>query len=279
MKTVQPPNPYQTAAAQQAVNNQTAQLNQAYGQTNQVTPYGNLTYTQTGTRTIPAVYKTNKNGKQVLVTPAQEVPIMTATQTLSPQQQALLDQQTAYDTKMNNFALGQVDRLQGVLNQPIDLSNTAVADYVSNLARQRLDPLWNQKAAEMDTRLRNQGLQPGTEAYDKAMLSFNQGRNDAYNQMLLNARGQGINEMLQQRQEPINEITALMGAGQMQLPQWVNTPSSSISGTDLAALIGQNYNQKNANNAAFWGGLAGLGGAGLTGLGSWAGGGWALPKW
>jgi hypothetical protein len=273
MKAPQPPNPYQTAAAQQAVNNQTAQQNQAMNMVNQTGPYGNLTYTQTGTRTIPAVYKTNKKGKQVLVTPAQEVPIYTANTTLSPQQQALLDQQSAYDSKMNDFALGQVDRLKGVLDQPLDLSNTAVSDYISNLARQRLDPIWNQKREEMDARLRNQGLQPGTEAYDKAMLGFQQGQNDAYNQMLLQARGQGINEMLQSRNQPINEISALMNGGQMQLPNWVNTPNTSVSGVDLASLINSNYQTQAAGNQAFWGGLAGLGGSGLQGLGM-AYGGW-----
>ena len=53
-----------------------------------------------------------------------------------------------------------------------------------------------------------------------ARRSFDAGRNDSYNSMLLDARGQAMSELLTARNQPINEITALMGGGQVQQPQF-----------------------------------------------------------
>ncbi len=74
MKSPQQPNVQQTAAAQTGSNISTALAQQLINNTNQVTPYGNLTYGQTGSNsfTDPATGKTTK------------IPQFTATTTLSP---------------------------------------------------------------------------------------------------------------------------------------------------------------------------------------------------
>jgi len=80
-------------------------------------------------------------------------------------------------------------------------------------------------------------------------------------------RNQYMQEQYQQRQQPLNEIAALMTGSQVQNPNWLNTPSSQIQTTDFANIINQNYAQQsqnyqsaNQNWQAVMGGLLGAGG-------------------
>lgn len=52
VSTPKPPDPMQTATAQQGMNRNTAITQQLLNQTNQVTPYGNLTYSQSGSNFV-----------------------------------------------------------------------------------------------------------------------------------------------------------------------------------------------------------------------------------
>jgi hypothetical protein len=72
-----PPDPVATAAAQGNMNQNTATTQQLLNMTNQVTPDGSLTYNQSGNNSF-----TGADGKSYTV------PQFTATQTLSPTQQA-----------------------------------------------------------------------------------------------------------------------------------------------------------------------------------------------
>jgi hypothetical protein len=81
------------------------------------------------------------------------------------------------------------------------------------------------------------------------------------------ARNQYMQEQYQQRQQPLNEITAMMSGSQMQNPNWLNTPSSQIQTTDIGGLINQNFAQQSQNYQtaqsgwnSVMGGLLGLGG-------------------
>jgi len=75
-----------------------------------------------------------------------------------------------------------------------------------------------------------------------------------------------MQEQYQQRQQPLNEITAMMTGSQVANPNWLNTPSSQIATTDFAGIMNQNFAQQSQNyqtaqsgwNAAM-GGLLGLG--------------------
>ena len=104
------------------------------------------------------------------------------------------------------------------------------------------------------------------------MGSFNQGKNDAYNQLLLTGRGQAQNELMAQRNQPINEIIGLMNGSQIQTPNFNVNSASPIATTDNAGLINANYGQQMSNweaeaarSDALIGGLFGLASGGLTG--------------
>lgn len=89
------------------------------------------------------------------------------------------------------------------------------------------------------------------------------------------ARQQAIQEQMLLRQTPINEISALMSGSQVQQPNFVNTPQSSIQAPDLQGAIYANYQaqmqqaQMQADqNAAMIQGVASLGGSGLGAFGA-----------
>jgi hypothetical protein len=84
------------------------------------------------------------------------------------------------------------------------------------------------------------------------------------------ARNQYMQEQYQQRNQPLNEIAALMSGSQVQQPNWLNSPSSQIATTDIGGLINQNFAQQQQNYQtatsswnATMGGLLGLGAAGI----------------
>jgi hypothetical protein len=80
-------------------------------------------------------------------------------------------------------------------------------------------------------------------------------------------RNAWMNEQYAQRNQPIQEIGALMSGGQVTSPNFVNTPSSQIATTDVGGLINQNfaqqmgiYGQQMQNWNSTMGGILGLGG-------------------
>ena len=234
---------------------------------NQVNPYGSLSYEQNGT------WNGKPNG----------TPRFTATTTLSPEEMAKQQQQWKFDSLVNNLGIQQTEKLTGLLDAPVDLNNEATESRLFELGSKRLDPMLEQRRAGLETRLYNQGVMPGTEAYDRAMRQNTEGANDAYNQLLLSGRGQSVQEALTQRNQPINEITALMSGGQVSQPNFVNTPTAQVGSPDIGGMTYQSYqmgpmaqyNAQNANQQAMMGGLFGMAGAGL---GGWARGGFGMPK-
>jgi hypothetical protein len=81
-----------------------------------------------------------------------------------------------------------------------------------------------------------------------------------------------LQEQLALRNQPINEITALMSGSQVATPQFGIAQSAMIPTTDYAGIRQQgfnnqqaNYQQQNANYQAMLGGLFGLGSAAVTG--------------
>ena len=121
-------------------------------------------------------------------------------------------------------------------------------------------------ATGFETRLSNQGIVKGSEAYDRELERLDQSRNDAYTQLLLQGRGQATQEALTARNQPINEIIGLMNGSQINQPQFVPTGSATIPTADNAGIIQQNYRdrlniwqQEAANRNNLLGGLFGLG--------------------
>lgn len=272
------PDPVATAAAQSASNKDTALTQAQLNNVNQVTPYGNLTYSQTP----------GSNG----------VPQYTATQTLNPVQQQALDVQQGIELDTSKLGQKQIGRISDSLSDPFTLDKYGAAPSASDANRQqvidslysqqtsRLDPRFGDQETALRTRLSNQGISEGTDAYSNAMRDFNFGKNDAYQtaqNQAINAGGaeqsrqyglqrdayqSGISNDLTARNQPINELAALLGSGTgVQQPTYTNTPQTGVNGTDVigATALSQNaannnYNQQVGSRNALIGALAGAAG-------------------
>lgn len=237
------PDPVAVAAAQEKTNVRSATAQTGLNSTNQVTPYGNLSYTQIGNW---------QDG----------TPHFQAEQTLSPEQQTLLSQQNEYGRLTGQLGIDQTKKLADLLSKPVDLSNDATEAAMMQRGRMRLDPMMQQRREGLENKLYNQGVRPGTEAWQRAMTEVGQQENDAYNQLMLQGRGQAVQEALTARNQPINEITALMSGGQVSQPNFVGTPQSQVAATDYMGAVGMqqaalqnNYNQQMGQQNAIYGAL------------------------
>lgn len=256
-KAPAPPDPAKTAAAQTAQNIGTAIAQQNLNNVDQITPDGSLSYTQSGTMSW-----TDPNTGQVY-----EIPRYTATQTLSDAQQGIYDTNQQAEMNLATLARDQSARLGTLLGQPVDLSNEAVEGRLMELGRARLDPALDRRRETLRSNLSAQGIKEGSTAYDRAMMRATEGENDAYNSLLLSGRGQAVQEAMAARNQPINEITALMSGSQVSMPQFVGTNPANIANVDRAGLEMSAYNAKLANWQAKNAGMQSLMG-GLFGLGS-----------
>jgi len=229
-----PPDPKQTAAASTATNVGTAIANSNLQNVNQVGPNGSLTYNQTGT------YKwTDPNNGQ-----SYDIPQYTATTTLSPEQQKLQDLSNQTKANLGQIGLDSSTRIGSILNTPFQ-ANKAIEDKIDALGAARLDPQFARDESALDTKLANQGLQPGSAAWNAAKTQFQQGKNDAYNQLYLGGNQQAFTQSLAERNQPINEVTALMSGSQVSNPTFQNIQEPTIPTTDTAGIINANFNQQN----------------------------------
>ena len=347
------------------------------GNVNQITPDGTLNYEQSGSYKWADPY----TGQSY------DIPRFTATQTLSPQQQAIKAQTDAAELNLGRLANSQSGRLNDVLGTPFSLgglpqggnaanitspqyqqfaggpqlqtqvdgvgpvTNSYGTEYGANVQAvqdalmSRLQPSLDRDRQALEQRLANQGIQIGSAAYQAAMDDYGRTSNDArtstllaagqeqsrlaglaqaqaqfqnsaqqqtYDQMMgraglansanqqmfdnqnrvtgqnnqlqdqsMNAqlaqfnaantqRNQALNEQFATRNQPINEISALLSGSQVSQPNFVNANMPTIPTTDTAGIINNEYNQRlgiwqqeQAQRQNILGGLFGLGSAGI----------------
>ncbi len=76
----------------------------------------------------------------------------------------------------------------------------------------------------------------------------------------MQGRQQTIDEMLAERQTPINELSALMSGSQVAKPAWTATPQTQIQPADLAGLVQSNYQAKMQGYSGMLSGIGSLAG-------------------
>lgn len=253
MKAPKAPDPYQTAQAQSQFNQNTAVTQQLINMTDQVNPWGSTTYSPNGSSSFVGA-----DGKTY------SVPRYTQTTTLSPQQQAIFDQTQAAELNLGKLANEQSAKLQGYLNEPFKFENSDAEQWAYDLASPRILQQQGQNETALRDRLINSGIRPGTAAWDTEMTRLTNANTDQLNQLALTGRGQAFSEALAKRNQPINEITALMSGSQVSNPSQMSgpTPQAQVGGVDYSGLVQSNYqNQMNAYGGML-GGLFGLAGTG-----------------
>lgn len=261
-KAPTPPDPYKTAGAQTNTNIGTAIANNTMGMVDQYTPDGSLTNAITGyvNWTDPSTGAVHK------------IPKYSQTTTLSPEQARIQAKNREAQFNLADTGAAQSAFLKDYLGQPANFDTSAIEGRLTELGRKRLDPVMAERRAAMDTKLANQGITPGSEAYNREMGLLGQQENDAYNSLFLQGRGQAFGEMQAQRNQPINEITALLSGAQVSQPNVQGAAPANLPTTDVAGLINSNYGQKldawktnQAGKQSILGGLFGLASGGLAG--------------
>lgn len=252
------PDPVATAKAQGAANKETAIAQYGLNATNQVTPSGTLSYEQIGTW-------------------PDGTPRYQATTALSEKQQGLFDLGQQTQQNLGNIGVEQSGRIRDVLGKPFDI-NAARGTELADINRTFLDPQWARNLDAKKTELFNSGVRPGSQAYNDAMQGLEDQKQRAYNSMFLDSYGQANQAALTERNQPLNEITALLRGSGVSQPSFTNTPTPGVAPTDVIGAQQQALNQGNlayqgqlAQNNAMMGGLFGLG---KTAIGSAAFGGW-----
>lgn len=206
-----PPDPRETAGAQTATNISTAIAEQYLNNVNQVTPYGNLTYDQTGSYT----YTDPNTGNQHVI------PRFTASQTYTPEGQAIVNNTLGMQQNLSALGQNQSGRLDALLSRPLDVSSLPARGDINAIRRanmqgapgspdlsgipgqagditrtygtdwsedrqrvedalmSRLNPQLDRDRSTLEQRLADQGIAIGSEAYTRAMSDFGQQSNDA----------------------------------------------------------------------------------------------------
>lgn len=252
------PDPRQTAAASTSTNIGTAIANAMLNNPDYVGPDGSTTTTQSGSYTWRDPY-TSKT---------YSIPKSTVTTTLSGAQQAIKNETDATELNLGKLANQQSNFLLDYMGKPIDLTNDAVEGRIIDLASRRLNPELDRRRASMESELINRGIRPGSDAYAAAQRNQYEGENDAFNQLLLNGRQQAVAEALAARNQPLNEISALLSGSQVSNPMTPGFQASPIATTDVAGLINNQYQQDVANWQQKQAGIGGLFGLGAALLGN-----------
>jgi len=256
---------YRGAAVETAAGNlEAARQATAANRVNQVTPYGNLSYAITGA---------DPYGN----------PTWTATQTLSPTQQQLLDYQNQTSIGLGQLAGKGLGYVENMLETPFDTSKLPSTGFnpsqtYQEAYMQRLAPQIQQGREQLQQRLANQGIDIGSTAYDRAMMQQAQRENDLL--AAATTQGFGVGQQARQtalqeqaylRNEPLNTLSAVRTGAQVQGPQFVNSAQqATTAGPDILGAANMQYNAamgdfnaKQAAQANLNQGLFSLGGAAL----------------
>lgn len=224
-----PPAPdYAGAANATAAGNlEAARAAAAANRVNQVTPYGSLTYTRDPNAPTP------DDG-------------WTATQSLGPEQKALLDQQNKTSLGLAGLAdrgLGYVDSAlaNNITAEDLPASTVNAGETGEQALMRRFQPMIDQKRKGLEAQLANQGITLGSEAYDNAMRVQNEGENDLRSQAALNGINIGQNSQNQQLQlktalqnQPLNMLNAVRTGAQVTNPSFTSVPQQqTTAGPDL----------------------------------------------
>lgn len=273
------PDPNVSSAAQTQSNKDTALYNFGLNNPNTNTPLGDISYN---------VDTSNPNQ-----------PTSTANITLSPAEQQIFNQNTSNIQQQGANAQTAQNNVTNLLQTPYNLQGNipqtlSGGDQQADLKKaedalygqqtQYLDPQFQQGQQQLQSQLANQGIPPGSEAYNHAMQNFGLQKQQAYQSAMDQAtsggaayqaqlsqtglanQAQQAQLYTQQYQEPLSLYSSLMSGTQPSLPQFSGVNPSSAAPTNVLGAYQNSYQgQLNAYNAQV--GSANSATSGLFGLG------------
>lgn len=242
-------NPMMDSMMQGMFNRQAARDQQRMNMVSQSTPYGSLDYSMDPNS--PSGYR--------------------ATQSFSPEIQKLLNSNISTSQGASDAANALLGNVSGAMAKPLDLSWGATEANIDALNKNTLDPQWTQAQNDFEQQMANQGLNPGSVAYQNANRNFMDAKNRAYNNMYLQGHQIATNDITNQYNSPFNALASLRGASQIAQPVQsmglTSTPQESIQPVDYMGAQNSYRQNQMADRQATMGGMFGLGGTLLGGLG------------
>lgn len=231
------PNAIDTANQQQSYNTTAARNQNQINSYDQTNPFGSQTYI--ADPNSPSGYRLNTS--------------------LAAPMQSLFDTQTG---TINNAATNSA----GMYSNPFDLNAAtgATAGLLNSWNQKYTQPIFDQQNSNLDAQLQNQGLAPGSAAYNNAknLLARNQG--DVTNQYLTQNEGQAFNQALQQYQLPLQTISALKSTVPV-TPTFGATPTSTDAPPNYQQAAQNQFADQQTQFQNTMGGLGQLAG-GVTGM-------------
>lgn len=274
------PDPNVVANAQTQQNRNAALDSATLNRVDTYTPFGSQEYSQTGT-----------DPRTGLPTYRQDIK-------LDPMVESLLRQQQGIQGRVGTATDAALSRLP---SSPFSLSGLpGMSANYDDLRKTQTDALYGQQTAYLDpqfkqgedalrSRLANQGIVEGSEAYTNAVGDFNRGKEFSYGQARNQAitgggaeadraygqesdrRRMALSEMLTERGQPYSELAMLQGMqSPVDMPQFQGMSPVGVNAADIQGAYGQQYQgQIDAYNAKQQGknnllsGLFGLGSAAI----------------
>lgn len=251
------------ADAQGQNNIATARTNARLNRINEYTPYGSRTYRDLG----------NDQWESSV--------------SLNPADQSLLDARRRIAGGLSGNAESSFSTpysMDGVPQMPGTGDFSADRDALTNAVYSRytryLDPRMERGEEALRTRLANQGVMEGSEAYKNAFADFNEQRDmtygDIYDRAIRagsdeqsrlfglgeRAHAQGIADYERERYAPVREI-GYLDAMDPTVPQFGATPNVGVNPVDIAGMMQNQYNVNAQQRNNLLSGLFGLGGAAI----------------
>lgn len=221
---------------------------------NQTTPFGSLTYSQTGKD------------------PTTGAPIWSANTSLSPELKALLDKQMTSQGNIADTLTQTTGFLPTSAFDPSSVPDTGeIARKSFALQTDLLKPQWDDQWKKMEVNLSDRGIPVGSEIWNDQKQQFD----DAVNRSMTAASGQAdlsataeqqrlIQNAERQYGMPYDQIAKLMGVNpSVSNPAFQQTGQTGVANTDVAGNIWNAYQAKAAQSAGTNQALGGLGAAGM----------------
>jgi len=299
------PDPYKTASAQNAQNSFASQFSTGSGNANEINPYGSVSYNQTGQTPIYSNGQLTGYAPQwtktTSLSPDQQKLLGLETQakynlgTAGVNQSAAVAGALSKPVDQSQWTPWQTSLPQQELRQDQGVTDRAgIEKAMMESYNRNVAPTESAQEASLASR----GLSPGATGYSQYqktrddsraeaarqayLASGNESRaaqaayndvgtqrfnmNQAANSYLNNLRGAQMQEAYQTRNQPLNELNALMSGSQATIPQFQAFQGSPVQASNIAQYISDNYRNQSQQAANTNAGIFGLAG-GLTKLG------------
>lgn len=243
-----PPDAGNVSNQQFAYNEQAAKAQNKNNSYNQSTPFGSLQYV--ADPSSPSGYRVETS--------------------LSSDQQGLLDSRVQTQRTLGQAGNDLAANSSSMYSTPFDLNSASgeTAGLLNSWNKKYLDPIFQMQDSNLEAQLRNQGLTPGSEAYNNAKNLQARNQGDVTTNYLTKNQGQAFDQAIKGYQLPLQTIAGLMSGGAPQSPAFQATPSATIQPPNYAQAAQNQYQGEAQNYQNMIGGagqVAGLLAGPLTG--------------